>query len=151
MKISKHLHSCLLVEEQGKTLLFDPGIFTYQEKALDLSKLEKLDYILITHDHPDHMHLPFLQELITKFPSAKIITNNAIVEPLAKQNIPATYEADAIISVTKVPHENFHREYNRPVVLYTDSWQILYTEPVPEAKRIISEGRLLLQQRLIFS
>ena len=105
MKISKHLHSCLLVEEKGKTFLIDPGIFTYQEKALDINKLEKLDYILITHEHPDHMYMPFVQELLTKFPNTKIITNNAIVEQLAKENIAATYEGDAIVSVTKVPHE----------------------------------------------
>src|SRR5437868_582009 len=106
MKISKNLHSCLLVEEQDKTFLFDPGIFTYQEKALDINKLEKLDYILITHDHPDHLYLPFVQELLTKFPNTKIITNNAIVEQLAKQNIPATYEGDSLVSITKVPHES---------------------------------------------
>jgi L-ascorbate metabolism protein UlaG (beta-lactamase superfamily) len=105
VKISKHLHSCLFVEEQGKTFLIDPGIFTYQEKALDINKLEKLDYILITHEHPDHMHVPFVQELLSKFPNTKIITNNAIVEQLAKQNITATYEGDAIVSVTNVPHE----------------------------------------------
>ena len=106
MKISKHLHSCLLIEEQDKTILIDPGIFTSVEKALDINGLQKLDYILITHEHPDHMHLPLVQEILTKFPNAKIITNNAIVEQLAKQNITATYEADTIVSVTKVPHEN---------------------------------------------
>ena len=106
MKISKHLHSCLLVEEQDKTLLFDPGIFTYQEKALDVSQLTKLDYLLITHEHTDHLYLPFVQELLTKFPNVKIITNHAIVEQLAKQNISSTYEGDALISITKVPHEN---------------------------------------------
>jgi L-ascorbate metabolism protein UlaG (beta-lactamase superfamily) len=105
VKISKHLHSCLLVEEQEKTFIIDPGIFTYQEKALDINKLEKLDYILITHEHPDHMHMPFVQELLAKFPNAKIITNNAIVEHLAKENITATYESDTIVTVTKVPHE----------------------------------------------
>jgi L-ascorbate metabolism protein UlaG (beta-lactamase superfamily) len=105
VKISKHLHSCLLVEEQEKTFLFDPGIFTYQEKALDITKLEQLDYILITHAHPDHMHMPFLNDLLVKFPNAKIVTNNAIVEQFAKENIPATYESDPIVTVTKVPHE----------------------------------------------
>src|SRR6266567_2640159 len=106
MKISKHLHSCLLVEEQGKTYLIDPGIFTYQEKAFDIHQLQTLDYLLITHDHPDHMHLPFIQELLAKFPNVKVMTNNAIVEQLAKQNITATYESDAVVTITKVPHES---------------------------------------------
>jgi len=105
MKISKHLHSCLLIEEQGKTIIIDPGIFTYQDKALDISKLQKLDYLLITHDHPDHMHLPLVKEIIAKFPQVKIITNNEIVTQLAKENITATYEEDAIVTVEAVPHE----------------------------------------------
>ena len=105
MKISKHLHSCFLIEEQGKTFLLDPGIFTYQEKALDIPNIEKLDYILITHEHPDHMYLPLIQELLNKFPYVKIITNPAIVEMLAKENINATYEEDPFVKVEKVPHE----------------------------------------------
>jgi len=105
VKISKHLHSCLLVEEHEKIFLIDPGIFTYQEKALDINKLEKLDYILITHAHPDHMHMPLLTDLLTKFPNAKIVTNNGLVEQFAKENITATYESDPIVTVTKVPHE----------------------------------------------
>jgi L-ascorbate metabolism protein UlaG (beta-lactamase superfamily) len=27
MKITKHLHSCLLFEQDGHKLLFDPGLF----------------------------------------------------------------------------------------------------------------------------
>ncbi len=106
MKISKHLHSCLLIEEQNKTFLIDPGIFTYQEKALDIAKLTKLDYILITHEHPDHMYMPLLEELLKKFPNVKFVTNNDIVEKLAKENITATYEPDSFVSLTNVPHEN---------------------------------------------
>ncbi|HVA96176.1 MAG TPA: MBL fold metallo-hydrolase [Candidatus Acidoferrales bacterium] len=105
MKISKHLHSCLLIEEQGKTIIIDPGIFTYQDKALDISKLQKLDYLLITHDHPDHMHLPLVKEIIAKFPDVKIITNQSIVSILEKKSIKATSEGDAIVSIENVPHE----------------------------------------------
>jgi L-ascorbate metabolism protein UlaG (beta-lactamase superfamily) len=106
MKISKHLHSCLFVEEQDKTYLIDPGIFTYQEKALDINQLTKLDYLLITHDHPDHFYLPFVKEIVAKFPTTKIITTNEITEQLAKEAITATYEADATVSLTRVPHEH---------------------------------------------
>lgn len=105
MQISKHLHSCLLIEEQGKTILIDPGIFTYQEKALDITNLSKLDYLLFTHEHPDHMYIPFLKEIVEKFPDVKIITNHAIVRILEKENIKATHEGDAIVSLESVPHE----------------------------------------------
>jgi L-ascorbate metabolism protein UlaG (beta-lactamase superfamily) len=105
MKISKHLHSCLLVEEQGKTILIDPGNFTYLAKALDIKKLKKLDYILITHEHPDHFYLPFVKELVAKFPKVKIITSNSIVTLLKKENIKAISRADAMIKLEPVPHE----------------------------------------------
>lgn len=105
MKLSKHLHSCLLVKEQDKTVLFDPGIFTYQEKALDIETLEQLDDILITHEHPDHFHLPFVKELIAKFPKVTIVTNQSIVELLQKEDIQATSEGDDIVTIESAPHE----------------------------------------------
>lgn len=105
MKISKHLHSCLLINEQNQTFLIDPGVFTYQEKALDISKIEKLDYILITHEHPDHMHMPFVKELVEKFPEVKIISNQSVVALLQKEHIKATNTSDDIVTLESVPHE----------------------------------------------
>ena len=119
MKISKYLHSCLLVEDQGKTILIDPGIFTYQEKALDINALGKLDYLLISHEHPDHMHMPFVQELLAKFPNVKIITNNTIATLFSKENITATYEGDAIVSVIKAPHEKLWDKEPPDHVIFT--------------------------------
>ena len=111
MRITKYLHSCLLVEEKETVILLDPGIFTYQEKVLDINKLSKLDYILITHEHPDHLHIPFIKELVAKFPNVKIITNSSIVAILQKENIKATTEGNELIQVTPVKHE---RVFDRP-------------------------------------
>lgn len=105
MTISKHLHSCLLVHEQGKTLLIDPGVFTYQENVLEINTLEKLDYILITHEHPDHFHIPFVKELVANFPNVTIVTNQSIVEILEKENIKATTQSTNNIIMMPVSHE----------------------------------------------
>jgi len=105
MKISKYLHSCLLVEDRGKTILIDPGVFTAQEKALDLSQIKSLDYLLFTHEHPDHMYLPFVKEIVAKFPEVKIITNDSIVTILQKEDIKASSTQDAIVKLESVPHE----------------------------------------------
>lgn len=105
MRITKYLHSCLLVEEQDKIILFDPGVFTYNEKALTAEKLTNLDYILITHEHPDHCHLPFIHELVSKFPEVKIITNPSIVAILEKENIKASSSPDDIVSLELLTHE----------------------------------------------
>jgi L-ascorbate metabolism protein UlaG (beta-lactamase superfamily) len=105
MKISKHLHSCLFVQDKGKTFLIDPGIFTFQEKALTTESIDKLDYILITHEHPDHFYLPFVKEIVAKFPDVKIITNKSLVEQLKKEHITASNEDDSIVTLESVPHE----------------------------------------------
>jgi L-ascorbate metabolism protein UlaG (beta-lactamase superfamily) len=105
MKISKYIHSCLLVHEQGKTLLIDPGVFTYQENVLEINTLEKLDYILITHEHPDHFHIPFVKELVANFPNVTIVTNQSIVEILEKENIKATTQSTNNIIMMPVSHE----------------------------------------------
>lgn len=105
MKISKHLHSCLLIEDQGKTVLIDPGNFSYLAKALDIQTVEKLDYVLITHGHPDHCYLPFIQDIVAKFPDVKIITNDEVVGLLQKENIQATSRGNDVVKLTPVPHE----------------------------------------------
>ncbi len=106
MRVSKHLHSCILVEESGKTALIDPGIFTSEEKALDIEKLQNLNYILITHEHKDHMHIPFIKELLSKFPDAKIISNKSVVEILTAESIKAQNNGDEFVSLKEITHEH---------------------------------------------
>ncbi len=105
MQISKHLHSCLLIEEQNTTILIDPGNYTYNAKALNLNQLTKLDFLLITHEHEDHFSLPFVKEILQKFPATTIITNPSIVAILKKENIQATNEAHAFIKIEVLTHE----------------------------------------------
>ena len=111
MQITKFLHSCLLVEEADKTILFNPGNFTYDAKVFAVNILEKLDYLLITHEHPDHCYPPFIKEILQKFPDVKIISNQSVVELLKKENITASADGDEIVKITPVPHGRvFDRE-----------------------------------------
>lgn len=105
MKISKHVHSCLLVEDEGKTFLFDPGNYTYEENALNIGSINSLDYLLITHEHPDHFYLPLVKEIVNKFPQIKIFSNSSVVEILAKERIVASSKGDNIVSIEEVLHE----------------------------------------------
>lgn len=109
MNITKYLHSCLVVEEQGKTFLFDPGNYSFD--SFNFDSLKQLDYILITHEHPDHMYLPFIQKLLTQFPEVQIMSNSSVVALLQKENINATSSSNELIQITLVPHERvFDRE-----------------------------------------
>ena len=106
MKISKHIHSCLLVEDESKTILIDPGNYTFEEKGLDIGKLEKLDFLLITHEHPDHMHMPLIKEILEKFPQAQIISNNSVKKILEERGINATENVEhSMFNILKAPHE----------------------------------------------
>ncbi len=103
MKITKYSHSCLLVEENGKTALIDPG--NWSEGILPIASLPKLDYILVTHDHMDHFSLPIIKQLVAKNPGIKIISTASVVEQLKKEGIQATTQGDENVTVAMVPHE----------------------------------------------
>lgn len=87
MKITKYVHACLLAEQDGSVVLFDPGQMSWSSKLLDIAKLTKLDTIVITHEHEDHFYLPFVEALVEKFPEVQIISTGAVVTQLAKAGI----------------------------------------------------------------
>lgn len=103
MKITKYNHSCLLVEENGKVVLIDPG--NYSVEVLPVNNLQQLDYILITHDHQDHFDKELVLSLAKKFPQVKIISTQSVVDQLAADGISATTQGDENIAVQPVPHE----------------------------------------------
>ncbi|MAG15720.1 hypothetical protein CMO88_01520 [Candidatus Woesearchaeota archaeon] len=101
MKISKHVHSCLLVEENNNIIIIDPGEYS----SLDVDALEKLDFILITHEHADHMHVPLIKKAVDKFPDVKIISNSSVAEILGKEGIKVLTEGNEFIEIEAMPHE----------------------------------------------
>jgi len=101
MKISKHVHSCLLVEEAGTTILIDPGNYS----KLDVDSLEKLDFILITHEHEDHMYIPLIKKAVEKFPEVQIISNASVAEILGKEGLKVSTEGNDFIEIETVRHE----------------------------------------------
>lgn len=57
MKLTKFGHSCVRLEEDGHTLLIDPGMFSDAATALKGAQA-----VLITHEHPDHIDVGALTE-----------------------------------------------------------------------------------------
>ena len=105
MQITKFIHSCLLLEEDGTSILIDPGNYTAEAGVLNISTLDALDYLLITHEHADHMDLSLIKEIIKKFPNIKIISNNSVASLLDKEGIKALTESDQMIKMETVTHE----------------------------------------------
>jgi len=112
VNITKYVHSCLLVESNDKVVIFDPGSMSYPE--FDMSALSKLDHIFITHIHADHCHLPFIKDLLDRFPDAAIIAPDEVVEMLSKEGIKASSAATEGVSYFDSPHEDVSPLFPRP-------------------------------------
>ena len=87
MKLTKFAHSCLLVEDNGRVGLFDPGNYSYQEGNFNLDNLTQLDDLMITHEHQDHLFMPFIKALYAKFPNVNIVTTEVAKQQLATEGI----------------------------------------------------------------
>ena len=106
MQITKYLHSCLFVKEQENSILIDPGEYTYNEKAFDMHTIAALDFILITHEHSDHMSIPLINEILIKFPKVQIIGPESVVVKLQENGIIAKSSGPDFITTESVPHED---------------------------------------------
>ncbi len=82
MKITKLGHCCLLIEHKNKRILTDPGAWSTAQ-----NEVKNIDIILITHEHPDHLHIESLQIVLQNNPSVKIITNTAVGKIIAEKGI----------------------------------------------------------------
>ena len=68
MKITKLVHSCVLLEDEDKAVLLNPGIYSWKSGIIEVASLPRLDAIVATHQHPDHMGEPFVRALVAAQP-----------------------------------------------------------------------------------
>lgn len=69
MKITKYGHACVVLEEQGKKLVIDPGEFTESfGEAGDIAA------VVVTHVHGDHLGKDHLQAIVAANPDIKVFT-----------------------------------------------------------------------------
>ncbi|HPR09043.1 MBL fold metallo-hydrolase [Candidatus Saccharibacteria bacterium] len=104
MKITKFGHSCILVElagDNGKTVLFDPGVFS----EVPVDSLTRLDDICITHEHADHCDVEVLLQLHRKFPEVRITTTTEVAAQLNAHGLTALDVAGGGIRFFVSPHE----------------------------------------------
>lgn len=107
MKITKFVHSCLLVEMPepiNRTALFDPGVMS--EEALETDKLLYLDDIFITHAHSDHCSEVLIRQLVDKFPNVRITAPQQVVDQLSAAGIKASSEMPSGAQGFTAPHES---------------------------------------------
>lgn len=114
MKVTKFVHSCLLVETPDRVALFDPGSMSAEALGAALPGISRLDDIFITHVHGDHCDPDLIRQLVTKFPEARITGPAEVVTSLAKDGIKAGDQAPEGAEFFKAPHENVSPLYPQP-------------------------------------
>lgn len=100
--ITKLVHACLLVEANGTRTLLDPGVFTTQNDRFDLSMVEGVDRVLITHEHADHVNVDLLRSVLERSNGAEVETTASLVGILAEQGIESVTEGTPQFTA---PHE----------------------------------------------
>lgn len=90
MNIAKLGHCCLLIEDNGKVIMTDPGAWTTAQHDV-----RGVNVVLITHEHPDHFHLESLKTVLANNPQAAVVTNSRVMSLLAESGIAAAVLEDA--------------------------------------------------------
>ena len=104
MKLSRLIHSCLLIEDSRANVLIDPGNFSWQDEYVQIASLPKIDYILITHKHGDHLEPEFIKSVLESSPETIVISNREVVDELENSNIDAQTNAPDWIEMTTLEH-----------------------------------------------
>ncbi len=119
MRITKYIHSCLLVETDDHAVLFDPGDYAAEPSMLDLDSLPELDAVLITHGHFDHCSVPLLRRTRERFPEVPIISNREVVDALEAEGVTATTELVENVTYEQAVHQSLPWRTSVP-----DNWSI---------------------------
>ncbi|MFF7631691.1 MBL fold metallo-hydrolase [Kitasatospora sp. NPDC008050] len=77
MRLTKFGHACVRIEQDGTTLVIDPGAFTEPEAV------QGADALLITHEHFDHFTEDQVRAALAANPALRIWTNRAVADQLA--------------------------------------------------------------------
>lgn len=76
MVITKYEHACMVINEQEKNLVIDPGIFS---DSLP-SNFKNVTAVVITHVHPDHIDEKKLKQIITDNPEVRIFSTQEVAD-----------------------------------------------------------------------
>lgn len=89
MRVTKHEHAALRLDESGETLLIDPGMFT--SPITDLSGLVA---VVLTHEHPDHWTPEHLDRLLLAAPGTPIFAPAGVAAAAADYEITVVSPGD---------------------------------------------------------
>lgn len=103
MRVTKLVHSCLLVETPEHVALFDPGMMSAE--AVNAANIERLDDIIISHEHDDHLDIDLVKQLVDRFPDAVVIAPTSVAQQLEDAGVGCISESTDEVSLFDSPHE----------------------------------------------
>ncbi len=105
MKITKFVHSCVLLEHEGKAILLNPGIYSWQSGLVDVKQLPTLTAVVATHKHGDHLAEPFVRAIVEQQPNVQWIApadTHSTLKEWGAMNI--TDKSTEDVEVVAIPH-----------------------------------------------
>jgi L-ascorbate metabolism protein UlaG (beta-lactamase superfamily) len=112
MKIAKYIHSCLVLENKGARILFDPGKFSFVERKVKPDDFRHIHAVILTHYHPDHIDEDALHTIVKNNPGIEVLVNSEIHAKLAEKEIDSrVFETGRLsiegfsIEAVNAPHE----------------------------------------------
>ena len=110
MRLRKYGHSCLLLEERGESLLFDPGMAEFLDARATPDSFASISTIVITHWHPDHADPDLIRRIVDRS-GAKVLADADGQKALREKGVTAELPKDGSVSsgqfklqVIKAPH-----------------------------------------------
>ncbi len=82
MKITKYGHACLLVEDDNRRLMIDPGSLTKLP-----AKLDNVAVVIVSDEHYDHFSIDNLKAILDQSPDVHIYTTAVVADHLTANNI----------------------------------------------------------------
>ena len=143
IKFHALVHSSLRIDYDDKVIMVDP-VTKLGEKTIDYTTMPKADYILVTHEHFDHLDTAAIKQLTGD--NTQLFTNQRCAEMLGYGHVMANGETLQLaddITVEAVPaynttpdHQQFHpKGRDNGFVLTLDGLRIYIagdTEDIPE-------------------
>ena len=124
-------HACVFVDLGEVKLLTDPWLFgecfndgwslkkaNLSEESITKDEVNSITHLYLSHEHPDHFHIPSLKNLITKynFSNVQILCKN---DPRTKKDIVKTLKTFGYKKFTLLDHlKNYNLDDNISIRIY---------------------------------
>ena len=109
MKVIKYGHACIVLEENGKRLVIDPGNLSDEFGGSD-----NVAGVVVTHIHPDHFDPGHLADIKKHSPDAIFFSTPEVADQPSE--IPITAVRDGFTTEVEPFHLRFYGEKHEPVL-----------------------------------